>query len=107
MVQKYLFSVVTCINLFFLILIVNAIDKPPYSKFSHFNAKLRTYYILYIIEDKSTCLMRPESGMCRAAFKMFYYNDTSKTCSTFIFGGCGGNGNKFVTEEDCKKRCWG
>lgn len=49
--------------------------------------------------------MKPEPGMCRAAFKLFYYNSTTKSCDTFIYGGCGGNKNKFKSEEECKKSC--
>lgn len=36
--------------------------------------------------------------------RFFYNNDTGK-CELFVFGGCGSNGNNFLTQEDCEKFC--
>ncbi|KIH55254.1 Kunitz/Bovine pancreatic trypsin inhibitor domain protein [Ancylostoma duodenale] len=35
----------------------------------------------------------------------FYYETKEKKCKMFIYGGCRGNGNNFLTEEECKKKC--
>jgi len=45
------------------------------------------------------------SGSCRAAFKRWYFNTATKTCTQFIYGGCDGNGNNFKTEEECANTC--
>lgn len=42
---------------------------------------------------------------CRARFTRFYYNTESKECAEFIYGGCGGNGNRFMTKEECEQKC--
>ncbi|VDK55795.1 unnamed protein product [Gongylonema pulchrum] len=36
---------------------------------------------------------------------MFYYDAFSGKCHPFIYGGCGGNLNKFKTKEECEARC--
>lgn len=35
----------------------------------------------------------------------YYFDQETKTCKTFIYGGCYGNGNNFDTEEHCLKVC--
>ncbi|CAB4002315.1 protease inhibitor [Paramuricea clavata] len=46
-------------------------------------------------------------GPCRAAMPRYYYNQQSKACEMFIFGGCSANGNNFVKKEDCEITCLG
>lgn len=51
------------------------------------------------------CGMEPEPGICMAHMERFYYDSKKKQCSMFIYGGCGGNGNNFVTETECRELC--
>uniref|UniRef100_A0A3Q3K586 BPTI/Kunitz inhibitor domain-containing protein n=1 Tax=Monopterus albus TaxID=43700 RepID=A0A3Q3K586_MONAL len=53
------------------------------------------------------CRQPMKVGPCRAAFPRFYYNVTNQSCSSFIYGGCGGNGNNFVSQEECETNCTG
>lgn len=46
-----------------------------------------------------------ENQFCRAAFELFYYSPQDKECKTFIWGGCGGNENKFDTKMECEAKC--
>uniref|UniRef100_A0A8C7WV87 BPTI/Kunitz inhibitor domain-containing protein n=1 Tax=Oryzias sinensis TaxID=183150 RepID=A0A8C7WV87_9TELE len=48
------------------------------------------------------CLQPVRTGSCRAAFPRFFYNASSGSCSSFIYGGCDGNDNNF--ESHCRFR---
>ena len=51
------------------------------------------------------CLMTTDSGPCRAYKEYFYYNATTQQCESFIYGGCDGTANRFVTVEHCTEYC--
>uniref|UniRef100_A0A3Q2ZSD1 BPTI/Kunitz inhibitor domain-containing protein n=1 Tax=Kryptolebias marmoratus TaxID=37003 RepID=A0A3Q2ZSD1_KRYMA len=53
------------------------------------------------------CRLPMKVGLCRAAFPRFFYNVTSQTCSSFIYGGCEANDNNFETQEECEAACSG
>lgn len=50
------------------------------------------------------CYQPPESGMCKAAFQRYYYDQESDSCQTFIWGGCKGS-VPFETQDACVKTC--
>lgn len=51
------------------------------------------------------CAEKTETGMCRAMFQRYTYNPSTDSCEQFIYGGCGGNGNNFITKNLCEKAC--
>ncbi|CAL1526343.1 unnamed protein product [Lymnaea stagnalis] len=51
------------------------------------------------------CSLAPVSGMCEAYIPSFYYNPTYGSCMKFIYGGCGGNQNRFSTAVECETVC--
>ncbi|CAL8363228.1 unnamed protein product [Merluccius merluccius] len=53
------------------------------------------------------CMGSPEPGPCRAAFPRFYYQASTASCSSFIYGGCQGNKNRYETLEGCMSQCDG
>ncbi|GFW45637.1 kunitz-type serine protease inhibitor A [Trichonephila clavipes] len=60
----------------------------------------------FVAADKAkTCDGKPESGRCRAYFPSYYYDQKSGSCKEFIYGGCGGNGNRYATEKECLDNC--
>lgn len=46
-----------------------------------------------------------KTGPCRGIYIRYYYDTTLHNCSEFIYGGCGGNTNKFITYHDCMDKC--
>ncbi|XP_071484644.1 TGF-beta receptor type-1-like [Diadema antillarum] len=53
------------------------------------------------------CVQMPMRGNCGLVEKRFFYNTTSKVCQEFIYGGCGGNENRFPDNESCMNACKG
>lgn len=51
------------------------------------------------------CGAEPQVGPCRAAFEHWYYNSKTGGCQSFIYGGCRGNKNNYVSKESCMATC--
>ncbi|XP_076445385.1 actinia tenebrosa protease inhibitors-like [Babylonia areolata] len=57
------------------------------------------------LDKESVCLMPSESGMCMAYMPMYFYNTEKQACEQFIYGGCGGNSNRFSSLKECQDFC--
>jgi hypothetical protein len=57
------------------------------------------------IRAAENCTLKPDSGTCEALMKRFFFNVTSQKCEEFVYGGCGGNGNNYMTVDECKSSC--
>ena len=55
--------------------------------------------------SQDVCTLPIESGPCFAYFPKWGHNPDSKQCEQFIWGGCGGNGNRFDSEASCEAQC--
>ncbi|GIY77809.1 putative serine proteinase inhibitor [Caerostris extrusa] len=55
--------------------------------------------------EEKNCVDEPETGLCRAYFPSWYYDQQSGSCKEFVYGGCGGNGNRYTTEQECMGHC--
>jgi Kunitz/Bovine pancreatic trypsin inhibitor domain len=53
------------------------------------------------------CLLPNDSGNCDAAFPSYWHNPETGVCEPFIYGGCGGNANRFAALDACQKACRG
>ncbi|CAL8352173.1 unnamed protein product [Lota lota] len=78
---------------------VTVLPSPRKSKGKSFATEPKDY--------KEYCLEGPEPGPCRAAFPQFYYQPSTASCHSFIYGGCQGNNNRYETHEDCMSMCGG
>ncbi len=57
-------------------------------------------------EDKKDprCLQKPDTGLCRAYFEHYYFDNRQNQCKVFIWGGCAGS-VPFKTKEACTNIC--
>ncbi|XP_076314419.1 thrombin inhibitor hemalin-like isoform X2 [Tachypleus tridentatus] len=51
------------------------------------------------------CKSPPDSGRCKAYLPRYYHDTYSHQCRIFIYGGCGGNRNRYKTIADCLTAC--
>ena len=59
----------------------------------------------YVFSITEICNLPKETGPCKAAMKRFYWDSKRNKCSQFIYGGCGGNENRFESRKECRKTC--
>ncbi|OXB65928.1 hypothetical protein ASZ78_002676 [Callipepla squamata] len=55
--------------------------------------------------DYDVCDLVQDSGECQNYVLKWYYNKEQKMCGQFWYGGCGGNKNRFETQEECGFFC--
>ncbi|XP_033847424.1 tissue factor pathway inhibitor 2 [Periophthalmus magnuspinnatus] len=46
-----------------------------------------------------------DKGTCSASIPRFYYNPKSQMCEQFLYSGCGGSSNNFVSRQSCMDVC--
>ncbi|XP_075524945.1 carboxypeptidase inhibitor SmCI-like [Dermacentor variabilis] len=54
---------------------------------------------------KDICFIRQVVGRCRAAFPRWHFDKKTGKCERFIYGGCNGNGNNFMSKIECEDFC--
>uniref|UniRef100_A0A6I8PHS6 WAP four-disulfide core domain 8 n=1 Tax=Ornithorhynchus anatinus TaxID=9258 RepID=A0A6I8PHS6_ORNAN len=57
--------------------------------------------------SKNVCEKSADPGPCKSYMAVYYFNSRTKNCEAFMYGGCGGNDNRFRTAEECMARCGG
>uniref|UniRef100_A0A8C3W8Q3 Tissue factor pathway inhibitor n=1 Tax=Catagonus wagneri TaxID=51154 RepID=A0A8C3W8Q3_9CETA len=56
-------------------------------------------------EKPDFCFLEEDAGICRGYITRYFYNNQSKQCERFKYGGCLGNQNNFESLEKCKNTC--
>ncbi|XP_072930145.1 papilin isoform X3 [Epargyreus clarus] len=54
---------------------------------------------------QASCSLATDRGPCRNFTVHWFYDMTYGGCSRFWYGGCEGNGNRFVSKEECEDVC--
>ena len=68
-------------------------------------ANLFLTFIGSIILLLGVCPKGISVGECDGSFPRWYFNHETKRCETFIYSGCKGDGNNFLTLEQCDRTC--
>lgn len=68
---------------------------------------VKKYNIRVSVVQSERCGAEPQVGPCRAAFQSWYYNRKTGSCQSFIYGGCRGNKNNYISKEACMAACTG
>uniref|UniRef100_A0A3B3WBY7 Collagen alpha-1(XXVIII) chain n=1 Tax=Poecilia mexicana TaxID=48701 RepID=A0A3B3WBY7_9TELE len=51
------------------------------------------------------CNLILDQGTCRNYLIRWYYDKQANACAQFWYGGCGGNENRYESEDECKNTC--
>lgn len=57
--------------------------------------------------SKDACFLAQDPGSCGNYSMMWFFDAAQRECSRFWFGGCGGNANRFRTQQECEALCVG
>lgn len=57
--------------------------------------------------NNPACSLQPSSGNCEAYIPSWYNDPSTGICRPFIYGGCGGNENRYASLQECQKACPG
>ncbi|XP_043188957.1 carboxypeptidase inhibitor SmCI-like [Amphibalanus amphitrite] len=55
--------------------------------------------------NTSDCSSAPDGGLCMAYMERYAFNPSTGSCEKFVYGGCGGNGNRYSSVEECEEHC--
>ncbi|CAN8009769.1 unnamed protein product, partial [Ixodes pacificus] len=55
--------------------------------------------------DPEVCNLPADTGPCKAKMPRWYFNSETRECETFIYGGCRGNANNFLSRQLCLLTC--
>ncbi|KAF3705128.1 Collagen alpha-1(VII) chain Long-chain collagen [Channa argus] len=51
------------------------------------------------------CLEPMSEGICSEYVLLWYFHQHSGDCRPFVYGGCGGNRNRFYSRDECQRWC--
>lgn len=54
---------------------------------------------------EALCYSRADPGQCSDNISAWFYNPAAQRCDQFVYTGCGGNENRYESEEACERSC--
>lgn len=55
--------------------------------------------------DERSCYLESRHGSCEGRYLRWFFNRVNRKCEAFIYGGCGGNLNRYPTQGQCEDYC--
>ncbi|XP_076032052.1 proteoglycan-like sulfated glycoprotein papilin isoform X2 [Oratosquilla oratoria] len=55
--------------------------------------------------DQDVCSEPVSAGPCNESFRKYFFDPYDRKCKLFNYGGCGGNGNRFSSVQECEFEC--
>ncbi|XP_077521556.1 proteoglycan-like sulfated glycoprotein papilin isoform X3 [Amblyomma americanum] len=56
-------------------------------------------------EGPDACQLPKVVGPCDGQYEHWYFDASTRTCESFMYGGCLGNNNRFVSKDLCEQTC--
>lgn len=55
--------------------------------------------------SEAVCFEPVDAGPCNDSYPAYYYDAANQRCASFSYSGCGGNANRYNSEEQCERQC--
>uniref|UniRef100_A0A3Q0SQY5 Si:dkey-117n7.5 n=1 Tax=Amphilophus citrinellus TaxID=61819 RepID=A0A3Q0SQY5_AMPCI len=59
----------------------------------------------HVLSVTDRCLEPLSEGACSDYSLLWYFHAQSGECRPFVYGGCGGNQNRFSSRQECESWC--
>ncbi|XP_027848870.1 papilin isoform X1 [Aphis gossypii] len=56
--------------------------------------------------SKDKCFLSQDRGNCSNMSSKYFYDRQDGVCKQFMYGGCGGNDNRFDSKQECERQCF-
>lgn len=66
---------------------------------------LTSSFIWSTVSGIDRCLEPMSEGFCSEYVLLWYFHQLSGECRPFVYGGCGGNQNRFSSRDECQSWC--
>lgn len=63
------------------------------------------YFYVEPIPQASLCVEPLAVGNCSNYKVRWYFNKNRGECEAFVYTGCGGNSNNFISQDKCESMC--
>ncbi|KAI2648277.1 Kunitz-type U19-barytoxin-Tl1a [Labeo rohita] len=60
---------------------------------------------LFPTDERQGCYLPKLVGSCASNYRRYYYSPEDKECKSFLWSGCEGNGNRFLSMSWCNATC--
>lgn len=71
----------------------------------YMNSLLKLGCSNFFSEKNKICQLPKLTGDCKAGKLRFYFDSNAGECVQFLYGGCDGNKNNFLTRKECEIEC--